>query len=161
MNQYYFAILFLFITMVLVTICFKDAKTPKITRLKEINFRSIFLVSISYLILIYGIIYGKILDWFNSNIFTFLMTAGILLSGVFVYNQCTSRKPYISFRPLRNMKSVIGYIFMFICVVRYMETAKGGFSDAEGWELVKVNNFGILVMSDIWVWLWYVCGGYG
>lgn len=113
---YYFVILFLFITMVLVTICFKDAKTPKITRLKEINFRSIFLVSISYLILIYGIIYGKILDWFNSNIFTFLMTAGILLSGVFVYNQCTSRKPYISFRPLRNMKSVIGYIFMFICV---------------------------------------------
>lgn len=120
---YYFVIILLLVTMSMIIVCFRDARSPKIAHIKEINFRSIFFVSISYLVLVYSIVYGKILDWFNSDLIVSFVSGGVGILSIFIYHQCTSKKPYISFRPLRNLKSIVGYIFMFICVFFNSDTS--------------------------------------
>lgn len=135
---YYFVIILLLVTMSMVVVCFRDARPPKVKHVKEINFRSIFLISVSYLVLVWSVIYGKMLDWFNSDLILSFMSGGVCLLSVFIYHQCTSEKPYISFRPLRNVKSVVGYVFMFVCVFFNSDTP-------------IVNNYvtGILKLDNI------------
>ncbi|MEE0978767.1 MAG: MFS transporter [Muribaculaceae bacterium] len=122
-HTYYFVIILLLLTMAMIALFFRDARPPKMKLLKEINFRSIFLISISYLVLAYAFIYGKMLDWTNSDLVMSLLTTGVCLLGIFIYHQTRSEKPYISFRPIKNMKSVIGYLFMFFCVFFNSDTA--------------------------------------
>lgn len=122
-HTYYFVIILLSVTIAMIALFFKDARKPQIKHFKELNFRSIFLISISYLILVCGITYGKLLDWMNSNLVASSLAAGICLLGIFVYHQNHSQKPYISFRPITNIKSVIGYLFMFFCVFFNSDTA--------------------------------------
>ena len=113
---YYFVIVLMLITMFFVLICFRNARKPEIIPLKEINYRSIFLVSLAYLMIVFVSIYGKILDWFSSDIICGFSIGGVLFLVLFLIHQRFANKPYIYLRPLKHIKSVIGYLFMFICI---------------------------------------------
>lgn len=120
---YYFVIVLLLFTMTLVLLFFRNAKKPELVPLKEINYRSIFLISIAYLMIVYVFIYGKMLDWFGSDIICMFSVIGGILLVLFFVHQHSAHKPYISLRPLKHTKSVIGYLFMFLCIFFNSDTS--------------------------------------
>lgn len=110
--MYYFTILLMLIAMGFVLLFFRYAKRPVLFPYKEIDWKSILLISSALLFSIYVFTYGKTLDWFASRKILVYSIIIPLLIYLFLYRQQTEAKPYISLKPLKHHKSVIGYVFM-------------------------------------------------
>lgn len=119
---YYFIIILLLLTMAFVFVFFRDARRPHEFPFREINYRSIFLVSTAYMMIVYVLTYGKTLDWFESPRIRLYSVLGILLLLAFFYHIHTTRKPYISLHPLTHLKSILGYAMMLFCMVLNNDT---------------------------------------
>ena len=110
--MYYFTILLMLVAIIFILLFFRYAKTPISFPFKEIDWKSILLMSSTLIFTIYIFTYGKTLDWFSSPrilIYTFSIP---ILIYLFLYRQKTKATPYISLKPLKHHKSVIGYFFM-------------------------------------------------
>lgn len=110
--MYYFTVLLMLVGMICILVFFRYAQKPISFSFKDIDRKSILLVSAVLLCSIYVFTYGKTLDWFASGkirIYVFLIPVFIYL---FLYRQSTREKPYIHLKPLKHHKSVIGYFFM-------------------------------------------------
>lgn len=110
--MYYFTVLLMLIGMICILLFFRYAQKPISLPFKDIDRKSILLVSATLLCSIYVFTYGKTLDWFASDkikIYVFLIPIFIYL---FLHRQSTREKPYIHLEPLKHHKSVIGYLFM-------------------------------------------------
>ncbi|MEG1749613.1 MAG: MFS transporter [Tannerellaceae bacterium] len=112
--MYYFTMLLMLVAMTFILLFFRYAKKPISFPYKEIDWKSIILISSALLFSIYVFTYGKSLDWFASTKIRIYVMAIPLLFYLFWQRQRTSEKPYISLKPLGHHKSVIGYFFMIL-----------------------------------------------
>ena len=112
--MYYFTILLMGVAMVFVLLFFRYAKRPISFPYKEIDWKSIILISAALLFSIYVFTYGKALDWFASSKILIYAILTPLLIYLFLYRQRTQEKSYVSLKPFTHHKSVIGYFFMII-----------------------------------------------
>lgn len=110
--MYYFTILLMLVAMAFILLFFRYAKTPVSFPYKEIDWRSILLMASTLLFSIYIFTYGKTFDWFSSSKILIYTLSIPLLIYLFLYRQKTKESPYVSLKPLRHHKSVIGYFFM-------------------------------------------------
>ncbi|MEG1665136.1 MAG: MFS transporter [Mucinivorans sp.] len=110
--MYYFTILLMLIAMVFILLFFRYAQKPISLPYRDIDFKSILLISCALLFMIYVFTYGKALDWFNSTKIQIYAVAIPILFYLFWKRQRTQNKPYISLKPLGHHKSIIGYFFM-------------------------------------------------
>ena len=119
---YYFVIVLLLLTMTCVVVFFRNAQKPRTAYLKEINYRSPFLLSAAYLMIVYVCTYGKNADWFADRYITWFTVLGIVTLLLFAVSQRYARRPYISFQPFRHINSVVGYVFTFFCIFLNSDT---------------------------------------
>ncbi|MEG2149974.1 MAG: MFS transporter [Bacteroidaceae bacterium] len=112
--MYYFTMLLMLVAMVFILLFFRYAKKPISFPYKEIDWKSILLISAALLFSIYVFTYGKTLDWFASTKIRIYAIAIPILFYLFFQRQRTQEKPYISLKPLSHHKSIIGYLFMML-----------------------------------------------
>lgn len=112
--MYYFTILLMLTAMAFILFFFRYAKRPISIPYKEIDWRSILIISSALLFSIYVFTYGKTLDWFSSSKIVIYSLSIPFLIYLFIHRQKTYAKPYISLKPLSHHKSVIGYFFMIV-----------------------------------------------
>ena len=114
--MYYFEIILLLAAIVMVLATFRYAKVPTASPFKGIDFRSIFIVGVAVLMIMYVFTYGKTLDWFHSPRLRYYLVASILLMFLFLWVQWTnrSREPYIYLVQITRVKPLLGYLYMFI-----------------------------------------------
>ncbi len=110
--MYYFTMLLMLVAMVFILLFFRYARRPTSFPYKEINWQSIVLIASAWLFCIYIFTYGKTMDWFASPKIVIYSISIPIIIYLFVYIQGNSKKPYISLKPLKHHKSVIGYFFM-------------------------------------------------
>lgn len=113
-HMYYFVSMLMMIAIVFILAFFRYARRPTYIPYKDIDWKSILIISAALLMSIYIFTYGKALDWFDSpriRIYTLVAPTLFLL---FIYRQQTQQKPYVSLKPLSKHKSVIGYFFMVL-----------------------------------------------
>ena len=113
-HMYYFTILLMLVAMIFILLFFRYAKRPISFPYRDIDWRSILLIASALLFSIYVFTYGKTLDWFASPKIVIYVVATPILIYLFLYRQKTSEKPYISLKPMKHHKSVIGYFFMVL-----------------------------------------------
>lgn len=78
-------------------------------------------VSTAILMLIYVITYGKILDWTASTrIITYIVIAPLLMA-LFIHYQFHSPTPYVSLKPLFQVRTIVGYFYMML--VMFLSTS--------------------------------------
>lgn len=113
-HMYYFVMILLLIAIVFVLSFFRYARRPIHIPFKEIDGKSIFVISAAFLLALYTFTYGKTLDWFASPRLRLYVILIPLLIFLFIHRQRNREKPYISLKPLSQHKSVIGYFFMVL-----------------------------------------------
>lgn len=111
-HMYYFTVLLMLLAMIFVLLFFRYAKRPISFPYKEIDWRSIILIASALLFSIYVFTYGKTLDWLASPKIVIYFILIPILIYLFLKRQSTQAKPYVSLKPLKRHKSVIGYFFM-------------------------------------------------
>ncbi|WP_455584685.1 MFS transporter [Bacteroides sp.] len=113
-HMYYFVSMLMMVAIIFILLFFRYARRPTYIPYKDIDGKSILIISAALLMSIYMFTYGKTLDWFDSpRIRTYALIIPILII-LFIYRQRTQDKPYISLKPLSKHKSVIGYFFMIL-----------------------------------------------
>ncbi len=112
--SYYFMALLLLVGILLVLVFFRYAKTQFHIPVRELHLRSMFLVSVAVLMLLYILSYGRTLDWFASPTVRAYAIAAPLLLLLFFWHQKDMEQPYVSLRPLGSVKRLLGYFYMMI-----------------------------------------------
>ena len=110
--MYYFTVLLMLVGMVFILLFFRYAKRPISFPFKEIDWRSIIVISSALLFSIYLFTYGKTLDWYSSPKIVIYSILIPLLVYLFLHRQSTQDNPYVSLKPLKHHKAIIGYFFM-------------------------------------------------
>ena len=113
-HMYYFVSTLMMVAILFILCFFRYARRPTYIPYKEIDGKSILIISTALLMTIYIFTYGKTLDWFDSPRICIYSLIIPLLAGLFIYRQRTQEKPYVSLKPLSKHKSVIGYTFMVL-----------------------------------------------
>lgn len=113
-HMYYFTVLLMLISILFILLFFRYAQTPISFPLKAIDWRSILLIASALLLCIYLFTYGKTLDWFSSPKIIVYATLIPILLYLFFHRQHTQEVPYVSLKPLKHHKSIIGYFFMVL-----------------------------------------------
>ena len=119
---YYFVIVLLLLTMACVVVFFHNGRLPRMTVLREINYRSPFLISVAFLMIVYVGTYGKNADWFANRYIALFAVLGAVTLLLFIVSQRYARHPYVSFQPFRHINSVVGYLFTFLCIFLNSDT---------------------------------------
>lgn len=112
--MYYFTILLMLVAMIFILLFFRYAKRPISFPYRDIDWKSILLIASALLFSIYVFTYGKTLDWFASPKIVIYVVATPILIYLFLYRQKSSEKPYISLKPMKHHKSILGYFFMIL-----------------------------------------------
>lgn len=112
--MYYFTILLMLVAIIFILLFFRYARRPIHLPFREMDGRSMLIISAALLFSIYVFTYGKTLDWFASFKIRVYVVAIPVLVYLFVRRQRSLEKPYVSLKPLYHHKSVIGYAFMVL-----------------------------------------------
>lgn len=115
--MYLFMMILLLVAIVFVLCFFRYAKKPIRIPLDEMDFKSMAVAAVAVLGLMYLLLYGKVLDWFDSGLIRSLTVICPLLLAVFLWCQKHSSKFYIGLIPLRRVKSLAGYLFMSVAML--------------------------------------------
>ncbi len=111
-HMYYLVIILLLVAIIFVLLFFRYTNRVIHIPFKEIDGKSILLISTALLLTIYAATYGKTLDWFASTrITTYVILIPILL-WLFVHRQQTMEQPYLRLEVLYHWKTIVGYIFI-------------------------------------------------
>lgn len=111
--MYYFLILMLLIAIIAVVICMSFARRLLRIPYKDIDWISLFLISVCFMAIIYVATYGKMKDWFASDGIIFAIVLIPLTGWLFVRRQFTD-KPFLDMSVLKNRNSVTVYILSFV-----------------------------------------------
>lgn len=152
--MYYFIVLLLLIAMVFVLLFFRYAKRPIHLPFKEIDGRSILIISSALLLTIYLFTYGKTLDWFESDKIKLFAVIIPLLFWLFFQRQRTQEKPYIHLAVLFRTKAIIGYTFMALTMFL---TATSSLVTSYMNSVIKVDSIHSNSLS-LWLLPGFVCG---
>lgn len=111
--MYYFMILMLLIALIAVVTCMSFARRLVRIPVKDIDWISLFLISVCFMAIIYVSTYGKTKDWFASGS---IITATILipLTGWLFIRRQFSDKPAVDMSVLKNRNSVTVYLLSFV-----------------------------------------------
>lgn len=115
-HMYYFMIVLLLFAMLAIVICMAYARRLIRIPYKELDWLSLFLVSICMTCLIYVTTYGKVEDWFNSYYIigaTFLVP---VTGWLFIRRQLidTGKPPALDLGVLKHRNAVTVYITSFV-----------------------------------------------
>lgn len=115
-HMYYFMIVLLLFAMLAIVVCMAYARRLIRIPYKELDWLSLFLVSICMTCIIYVTTYGKVEDWFNSyNIIgaTFLIP---VTGWLFIRRQLidTGKPPALDLGVLKHRNAVTVYIMSFL-----------------------------------------------
>ncbi len=111
--MYYFMILMLLVAIIAVDTCMTFARRLIRIPIKDIDWLSLFLLSVCYMSIIYVATYGKTNDWFSSRN---IIIAALLIpvtGWLFVRRQFTD-KPFLDLSILKNRNSVTVYLLSFV-----------------------------------------------
>lgn len=111
--MYYFMVALLLIAIIAVLICMQYARKLDRIPFKDIDWLSIFLVSVCYMSILYFATYGKTKDWFASkNIITAFVL--IFVTGWLFIRRQFVESPCVDLTVLENRNSWVVYILSFI-----------------------------------------------
>lgn len=113
-HMYYFTVLLMLIAILFILLFFRYAQTPISFPFKSIDWQSIIIIASALLFCIYLFTYGKTLDWFSSPKIVIYSLLVPFLVYLFIHRQHTQEVPYVSLKPLKHHKSIIGYFFMVL-----------------------------------------------
>lgn len=111
--MYYLMVLMLLVAIIAVVICLSYARRPVRIPFKDIDWLSLFLVSVCFMAVIYATTYGKTKDWFNSENIIIAVLLIPLTGWLFVRRQF-SAKPFLDMSILKNRNSVTVYLLSFV-----------------------------------------------
>ena len=119
--MYYFMMILITIAILAVIILLRHDRPSHSIPLKELHISEMVVVSTAILMLIYVITYGKILDWTASTrIITYIVIAPLLMA-LFIHYQFHSPTPYVSLKPLFQVRTIVGYFYMML--VMFLSTS--------------------------------------
>lgn len=110
--MYYFVITLLLIAIIFILICFRYGKRPISIPFRNIDWKSLILISAVMLMTLYVATYGKTKDWFDSEKILGITLLVPVLLYFFIHRQRHSATPYLKLETLKSKKAIIGYIFM-------------------------------------------------
>ncbi|MCL2598046.1 MAG: MFS transporter, partial [Paludibacter sp.] len=111
--MYYFMVALLLISIIAVLICMKYARKLSRIPFKDIDWISLFLVSVCYMSIIYFTTYGKTNDWLASNGIVLAIVLSIITGWLFIRRQFTEH-PCVDLSLLKNRNSSVVYILSFV-----------------------------------------------
>jgi MFS family permease len=111
--MYYFMILMLLIAIVVVIACMSYARMPENIPIKEIDWLSVFLVSVCFMSVIYVATYGKINDWFISEKIIAAVLLILVTGWLFVRRQF-SDNPILDLSVLKNRNALTVILLSFV-----------------------------------------------
>jgi len=111
--MYYFMVALLLISIIAVLVCLKYARKLDRIPFKDIDWISLFLVSVCYIAIIYFATYGKTKDWFASKNMIIVFVLSIVTGWLFIRRQFSER-PFVDFSLLKNRNSSTVYILSFL-----------------------------------------------
>jgi len=111
--MYYFMIALLLVSIIAILICMKYARKLVRIPFKDIDWLSLFLISVCYISIIYFVTYGKTKDWFASRNMVLVFALSITTGALFVRRQF-SENPCVDLSVLKNRHSVVVYILSFL-----------------------------------------------
>lgn len=112
--MYYFVVLLLLIAILFVLLFFRYARRPIHIPFRDIDGRSLLLLSAALLFTLYVATYGKTLDWFASPKIIAFTLAVPLLGWLFLGQQTGRAAPYLKLEVLNSSKALIGYFYMML-----------------------------------------------
>lgn len=115
--MYYFVIVMLLIAIIMVLVCFRYGRRPIEIPFKNIDGRSLLLISLSLLFIVYVCTYGKTKDWFSSPDILFCTILTPILLWLFIRKQQQSEIPYLNISVIKGKKAIIGYFFMSLVMI--------------------------------------------
>lgn len=115
--MYYLVMILLLIAIILVLTCFRYGRRPIEIPFRNIDGKSMLLMSVILLCTIYLCTYGKIKDWFASPDIILCALPILPLLWLFIRRQRNNPTPYVNLSVLRHGKSIIGYFFMAVVML--------------------------------------------
>ncbi len=112
--MYYFMMILLAISLLCVAIFFRHDQPLRRVPLRMLHLREMMVIASGILMLMYVLIYGKVLDWLASpRICLYIVLAPMLIS-LFLWTQYHSRTPYVFLKPIFQPKTILGYFYMML-----------------------------------------------
>jgi len=111
--MYYLMIMLLLIAIIAVLITMKYARKLDRIPLKDIDWISLFLVSVCYMCIIYFTTYGKTKDWLTSKNIVTTIVLSIVTGWLFIRRQFSER-PFLDLSLLKNRSSAVVYTLSFV-----------------------------------------------
>jgi hypothetical protein len=111
--MYYFMIALLLIAIIAVLITMKYARKLDRIPFKDIDWMSLFLVSVCYMCIIYFTTYGKTRDWLASKTIVATIILSIITGWLFIRRQF-SENPFVDLSLLKNRHSTVVYALSFV-----------------------------------------------
>lgn len=115
--MYYFVMAMLMIAIIMVLIFFRYGRRPISIPFKDIDGRSVLMISTALLMIIYVCTYGKTRDWFAAPDILMCSLCVPVLLWIFVRRQNRSETPYVNLAVLGSKKAIVGYLFMSIVMI--------------------------------------------
>lgn len=164
--MYYFVTILLLIAIILVLICFRYGHRPIHIPYKDVDGRSVLLISTIILSIIYVCTYGRTKDWFESRDIALLSVAVVPLLYIFIRRQQTIEKPYINLEVLKSKKAIVGYFFMSVVMILSSSSAlissysssvlKVNSLYSNGLNLVMIPGFILGAIVCFWWFRWQI-----
>ena len=111
--MYYFMVALLLVAVIVILVCMKYARKLERIPLKDIDWLSLFLISVCYVSIIYFVTYGKTKDWFTSRNMIIVFVLSIVTGWLFFRRQFSER-PCVDLSLLKNRHSAVVYILAFV-----------------------------------------------
>ena len=111
--MYYFMVALLLVSIIAILICMKYARRLDRIPFKDIDWISLFLISVCFMSVIYFTTYGKTKDWLASNNIVFAIVLSIITGWLFIRRQL-SEHPFVDMTLLKNRSSSAVYILSFV-----------------------------------------------
>jgi len=111
--MYYFMVMLLLVSIIVTLITMRYTRKLDRIPIKDIDWISLFLVSVCYMSIIYFTTYGKTKDWLASKTIVTAIVLSIVTGWLFVRRQFSER-PFLDLSLLKNRSSATVYTLSFV-----------------------------------------------
>jgi len=111
--MYYFMVALLLVSIIAILVTMKYARKLDRIPFKDIDWISLFLISVCFMSIIYFTTYGKTNDWLASKNIVTAIVLSIITGWLFIRRQFSER-PFVDLTVLKNRSSSVVYILSFL-----------------------------------------------
>jgi len=111
--MYYFMMMLLLVAIIATLISMQYTRKLDRIPFKDIDWISLFLVSVCYMCIIYFTTYGKTKDWLASKTIVTTIVLSIITGFLFIRRQFSER-PFLDLSLLKNRSSLTVYVLSFV-----------------------------------------------